>query len=96
MDRHESVRYWSAGFFYVKDVEVPARSKRLPIFKDGSAAETSAWTANPHYSESPEMVRMVRRICKLTESGLSGKDLTLSLFTKRIQPLLHLDRLMYL
>jgi hypothetical protein len=72
------VRYWSTGFFYVKDLEVPSNSKTLPIFKDGPAAETSAWTANLHYSESPQMVKMVRRICKLTESGLSGKDLTLS------------------
>jgi hypothetical protein len=38
---------------------------------------------------------VVRRICKLTESGLFGKDLTLSWFTKRIQPLQHRDRLMY-
>jgi hypothetical protein len=38
---------------------------------------------------------MVRRICKLTETGLSGKDLTLSWFTKRIQPLQFRDRLMY-
>jgi hypothetical protein len=96
MDRHESVRYWSAGFFYVKDVEVPANPKTLPIFKHGPSAETSAWTANPHHSDSLEMVKMVRQICKLTEFGLSGKDLTLSWFMKRIQPLQHRDRLMYL
>ncbi|KAK1697424.1 hypothetical protein QYE76_014121 [Lolium multiflorum] len=38
---------------------------------------------------------MVRRICKLTESRLSGKDLTLSWFTKRIQPLQHRESLLY-
>ncbi|KAK1651552.1 hypothetical protein QYE76_069357 [Lolium multiflorum] len=59
-DRHESARYWSAGFFYLKD-----------------------------------LTRAVRRICKLTEEGLTGKDLTLSWFTKRIQPLQHRDRLMF-
>ncbi|KAK1608509.1 hypothetical protein QYE76_032182 [Lolium multiflorum] len=32
---------------------------------------------------------------KLTEEGLTGKDLTLSWFTKRIQPLQHRDRLMF-
>ncbi|KAK1647490.1 hypothetical protein QYE76_065295 [Lolium multiflorum] len=94
-DRHESVRYWSAGFFYVKDIQVPASSKTLPAFKDGPASETSTWTASPHISESPAIVKMVRQICKLVESGLSGKDLTLSCFTKRIQPLQHRDRLMY-
>ncbi|KAK1630717.1 hypothetical protein QYE76_005032 [Lolium multiflorum] len=62
-DRHESARYWSGGFFYLKDVSDPA-SERM-------------------------------RICKLTEEGLSGKDLTMSWFTKRIQPLQHPDRLMF-
>ncbi|KAK1687025.1 hypothetical protein QYE76_047873 [Lolium multiflorum] len=41
------------------------------------------------------LTRAIRRICKLTEEGLSGKDLTLSWFTKRIQPLQHRDRLMF-
>jgi hypothetical protein len=33
-DRHESVRYWSGGFFYVKDIEVLTNNKTLPAFKD--------------------------------------------------------------
>ncbi|KAK1626494.1 hypothetical protein QYE76_000809 [Lolium multiflorum] len=57
-DRHESARYWSGNFLYLKDIADPA---------------------------SP----------KLTEEGLSGKDLTLSWFTKRIQPLQHWDRLLF-
>jgi hypothetical protein len=36
------VRYWSGGFFYVKDVGVPASIKVIPPYKDGPAAETSA------------------------------------------------------
>ena len=94
-DRHESVRYWSGGFFYVKDVSNPANLKTLPEFKNGPASETPAWTKCPHLSESPQLTWAVRRICKLTELGLSGKDLTLSWFTKRIQPLQHRDHLMY-
>ncbi|KAK1660664.1 hypothetical protein QYE76_048823 [Lolium multiflorum] len=94
-DRHESVRYWSRGFFYVKDVSDPASPKTLSAFKDGPASETPARTNCPHISESPMLTKMVRRICKLMESGLSGKDLMLSWFTKRIQPLQHRDRLMY-
>ena len=93
-DRHESVRYWSGGFFYLKDVSDPASPKMLPEFKDGPASETPAWSQCPHLSESPQLTRAVRRICKLTEEGLSGKDLTMSWFTKRIQPLQHRDRLM--
>ncbi|KAK1677052.1 hypothetical protein QYE76_037900 [Lolium multiflorum] len=94
-DRHESARYWSGGFFYLKDVSDPASARVLPAFKDGPASETQAWTQCPHLSESPQMTRAVRRICKLTEDGLSGKDLTMSWFTKRIQPLQHRDRLMF-
>ncbi|KAK1666404.1 hypothetical protein QYE76_054563 [Lolium multiflorum] len=89
-DRHESVR-----FFYLKDVADPASPKTLSAFKDGPASETSAWTTCPDISESPALVRMVRQICKLAESGLLGKDLTLSWFTKRIQPIQHRERLMY-
>ncbi|KAK1619354.1 hypothetical protein QYE76_024871 [Lolium multiflorum] len=94
-DWHESVRYWSGGFFYVKDRSDPAISKTLPKFKDGPASETPAWTKYPHISETPQLMRAVRRICKLTEDGLSGKDLTMSWFTKRIQPLQHRDHVMY-
>ncbi|KAK1661540.1 hypothetical protein QYE76_049699 [Lolium multiflorum] len=94
-DRHESARYWSGGFFYLKDVSDPASDKRLPTFKNSPANETPAWTQCPHLSDSPQLNRAIRRICKLTEEGLTGKDLTLSWFTKRIQPLQHRDHLMF-
>ncbi|KAK1683682.1 hypothetical protein QYE76_044530 [Lolium multiflorum] len=94
-DHHESVRYWSGNFFYLKDVSDPASPKVLPDLKDGPPSETPAWTQCPHLSESPQLTRAVRRICKLTDEGLSGKDLTMSWFTKRIQPLQHRDRLLF-
>ncbi|KAK1670621.1 hypothetical protein QYE76_058780 [Lolium multiflorum] len=94
-DRHESARYWSGGFFYLKDVSDPASTKVLPAFKDGPASETPAWTQCPHLSESPQLTRAVTRIYKLTEDGLTGKDLTLSWFTRRIQPMQHRDRQMF-
>ncbi|KAK1694167.1 hypothetical protein QYE76_010864 [Lolium multiflorum] len=93
-DRHESVRYWSGGFFYVKDTGVPASTKMLPPLKDRPATETSTWSANPHISDFPEIEKMARWISKLVSSGLSGKDLTMSWFTKRIQPLQHREQLM--
>ncbi|KAK1616694.1 hypothetical protein QYE76_022211 [Lolium multiflorum] len=95
-DRHESARYWSGGFFYLKDVSDPASERVLPPFKNSPASENPAWTQCPHLSESPQLTRAVRRICKLTEEGLTGKDLTMSWFTKHIQPLQHRDRLMIL
>ncbi|KAK1612046.1 hypothetical protein QYE76_035719 [Lolium multiflorum] len=88
-DRHESARYWSAGFFYLKDVSDPANARKLPPFKNCPATELPTWSHCPHISESLQLTRAVRRICKLTEEGLTGKDLTLSWFTKRIQPLQH-------
>ncbi|KAK1691749.1 hypothetical protein QYE76_008446 [Lolium multiflorum] len=94
-DRHESARYWSGGFFYLKDVSDPASARVLSAFKDGPASETPGWTQCPHLSESTQLTRAVRRICKLTADGLSGKDLTMSWFTRRIQPLQHRDRLMF-
>ncbi|KAK1660901.1 hypothetical protein QYE76_049060 [Lolium multiflorum] len=94
-DHHESARYWSRGFFYLKDASDPASERMLPPFKNSPASETSAWTQCPHLSESPLLTRAVRRICKLTEEGLTGKDLTMSWFTKRIQPLQHQGRLMF-
>ncbi|KAK1610328.1 hypothetical protein QYE76_034001 [Lolium multiflorum] len=94
-DRHESARYWSGGFFYLKDVSDPASERKLPPFKNCPATELPAWSHCPHLSESLQLTRAVRRICKLTEEGLTGKDLTLSWFTKRIQPLQHRDRLMF-
>jgi hypothetical protein len=39
-DRHESVRYWSGGFFYVKNVSDPASPKTLQDFKDGPTSES--------------------------------------------------------
>ncbi|KAK1606199.1 hypothetical protein QYE76_029872 [Lolium multiflorum] len=94
-DRHESARYWSGGFFYLKDVSDPANARKLPPFKNCPATELPTWSHCPHLSESLQLTRAVRRICKLTEEGLTGKDLTLSWFTKRIQPLQHRDRLMF-
>ena len=44
-DRHESARYWSGGFFFLKDVSDPASDKKLPTFKNSPANETPAWTS---------------------------------------------------
>ncbi|KAK1691783.1 hypothetical protein QYE76_008480 [Lolium multiflorum] len=80
---------------HLRDVSDPASDKKLPPFKNCPATELPSWTHCPHFSDSPQLTRAVRRICKLTEEGLTGKDLTLSWFTKRIQPLQHRDRLMF-
>ncbi|KAK1685224.1 hypothetical protein QYE76_046072 [Lolium multiflorum] len=76
---------------HLRDVSDPASKRKLPPFKNCPATELPAWSHCPHLSESLQLTRAVRRICKLTEEGLTGKDLTLSWFTKRIQPLQHRD-----
>ncbi|KAK1595945.1 hypothetical protein QYE76_017398 [Lolium multiflorum] len=43
-DHHESARYWSGGFFYLKDVSDPASERVLPPFKNSPASENPAWT----------------------------------------------------
>ncbi|KAK1620394.1 hypothetical protein QYE76_025911 [Lolium multiflorum] len=52
-DRHESARYWSGGFFYLKDVSDPASTRKLPPFKNCPATELPAWSHCPHLSDSP-------------------------------------------
>lgn len=94
LNHHESARYWSGGFFYCKDEKAPGREQGLPVFKDGPPKEINFWNTVPVLSEHPRLNLMVRRIAKLVESGLSGKDLTLSWFSRRIQPLQHRERLM--
>ncbi|KAK1627870.1 hypothetical protein QYE76_002185 [Lolium multiflorum] len=87
-------------YFTVKKERIrqtsPTREhKETATFKNCPATELPTWSHCPHISESLQLTRAVRRICKLTEEGLTGKDLTLSWFTKRIQPLQHRDHLMF-
>ncbi|KAK1614355.1 hypothetical protein QYE76_019872 [Lolium multiflorum] len=49
----------------------------------------------PHTATNPRAHSRRRADLQPHEEGLSGKDLTLSWFTKRIQPLQHRDRLMF-
>ncbi|KAK1648634.1 hypothetical protein QYE76_066439 [Lolium multiflorum] len=88
-DRHESVRYWSGGFFYLKDVSDPASSKVLPEFKDGPASETSAWTQCPHLSESTQLTRATGRddLMRASKDNLSADALD-----KRIRALIKIPR----
>ncbi|KAK1627757.1 hypothetical protein QYE76_002072 [Lolium multiflorum] len=49
-DRHESARYWSGGFFYLKDVYDPASARKLPPFKNCPA---ELGHGRSHFSDSP-------------------------------------------
>ncbi|KAK1683245.1 hypothetical protein QYE76_044093 [Lolium multiflorum] len=58
-DRHESFRYWSGEFFYVKDVSDPASSKTLPNSRMRPQRDPRLDQV-PHISESPQLTRAHR------------------------------------
>ncbi|KAK1692915.1 hypothetical protein QYE76_009612 [Lolium multiflorum] len=93
-DRHESARYWSGGFFYLKDVSDPANVRKLPPFKNCPATELPTWSHCPHLSESLHLTRAVRRIytgrddpMRATKDNLSADALD-----KRIRVLIKVPR----
>lgn len=90
---HESVRYWNAGWFYVKNISVPGVHDGLPAFVNKPPEELPSWSFIPALAQHPELDKMVRRISWLVHDGLSGMDLTLNWFTRWIQPLKYNKRL---
>ncbi|KAK1650231.1 hypothetical protein QYE76_068036 [Lolium multiflorum] len=84
---HESIRYWNSGWFYVKNIEVPDVHQGLPKFINEPPEELDSWSLIPALAQYPELNRAARRISKLVQDGLTGTDLTLSWFSRRIQPL---------
>jgi hypothetical protein len=87
LSSHESVRCWSAGWFYIKNETVLGRHDGLPAFSNNPPEELDSWSYIPNLAQHQELDRMARRISKLVHDGLTGRDLTLSWFTRRIQPL---------
>ncbi|KAK1698554.1 hypothetical protein QYE76_015251 [Lolium multiflorum] len=92
-DSHESVRYWNAGWFYEKNVSVPEIHDGLPKFNNEPPEELASWSFVPSLSLTPILEKAARRISWLVHDGLTGTQLTLSLFTRRIQPLRYNARL---
>ncbi|KAK1667937.1 hypothetical protein QYE76_056096 [Lolium multiflorum] len=92
-DSHESVRYWNAGWFYEKNVSVPEIHDGLPKFNNEPPEELASWSFVPSLSLTPILEKAARRISWLVHDGLTGTQLTLSWFTRRIQPLRYNARL---
>ncbi|KAK1647015.1 hypothetical protein QYE76_064820 [Lolium multiflorum] len=90
---HESVRYWNAGWFYVKNIPVPNVHEGLPKFVNKPPEELDSWSLIPALAQYPELDKAARRISWLVHDGLTGTDLTLSWFSRRIQPLKYNPRL---
>ncbi|KAK1651770.1 hypothetical protein QYE76_069575 [Lolium multiflorum] len=92
-DSHESVRYWNAGWFYEKNTSVPDIHDGLPKFVNEPPEELASWSFVPSLAQTPILEKAARRISWLVHDGLTGAQLTLSWFTRRIQPLRHNARL---
>jgi hypothetical protein len=65
----------------------------LPAFSNNPPEELVSWSYIPNHAQHPELDKMARRISKLVHDGLTGMDLTLSWFTRRIKPLKYNNRL---
>ncbi|KAK1650806.1 hypothetical protein QYE76_068611 [Lolium multiflorum] len=89
----ESVRYWNAGWFYVKNIEVSNVHQGLPKFVNKPPEELGSWSLIPALAQYLELNKAARRISRLVHDGLTGTDLTLSWFSRRIQPLKYNPRL---
>ncbi|KAK1661929.1 hypothetical protein QYE76_050088 [Lolium multiflorum] len=93
-DSHESVRYWNAGWFYEKNASVPKVHEGLPQFVNEPPEELASWSFVPSLAQTPILEKAARRISWLVHDGLTGAQLTLSWFSRRIQPLRYNARLM--
>jgi hypothetical protein len=87
LSSHESARYWNAGWFYIKNENVPGHHRGLPSFANNPPEELDSRSYIPNLAQHPELEKIAWRISKLVHNGLTGMDLTLSWFTCRIQPL---------
>ncbi|KAK1609928.1 hypothetical protein QYE76_033601 [Lolium multiflorum] len=92
-DSHESVRYWNAGWFYEKNASVPNVHEGLPKFVNEPPEELASWSFVPSLAQTPILEKAAWRISWLVHDGLTGAQLTLSWFTRRIQPLRYSARL---
>ncbi|KAK1666549.1 hypothetical protein QYE76_054708 [Lolium multiflorum] len=86
-------RSWNAGWFYEKNVSVPEIHDGLPKFNNEPPEELASWSFIPSLSLTPILEKAARRISWLVHDGLTGTQLTLSWFTRRIQPLRYNARL---
>ena len=79
--------YWNCDWFYYKNLNSASQPEGLPEFKDGAATILNSWKDCVAIRDHQDLLLMAQRIGKLVDSGLCGSDMTLSWFTRRVQPL---------
>ncbi|KAK1600776.1 hypothetical protein QYE76_017987 [Lolium multiflorum] len=94
-DRHESARYWSGGFFYLKDVSDPASDKKLPPFKNCPATELPSWALLPPLLRLASADPRCQADLQAYGGGADGKRPNPLLVHEADPALQHRDRLMF-
>src|SRR4051812_14988393 len=85
----ESCKNWQRTYFYGPDIPLAGREVTYPDFADGAAAEVSTWRSQASLPSDLDASRVIRRIEWFVETGLTGLDLAMCCFIRRIQPLQH-------
>src|SRR3954471_15891516 len=92
---HESCKSWQRTYFYGPDIPLAGREVTYPDFADGASAEVSTWRSQASLPSDLDASRAIRRIEWFVETGLTGLDLAMSWFIRRIQPLQHRAKFMH-
>src|SRR3954462_4297793 len=92
---HESYKNWQRTYFYGPDIPLAGREVTYPDFADGAAAEVSTWRSHASLPSYLDASRAIRRIEWFLETGLTGLDLAMCWFIRRIQPLQHRAKFMH-
>src|SRR3954464_2116920 len=92
---HDSYKNWQRTYFYGPDIHLPGREVTYPDFVDGAATETSTWRSQASLPSDIDASYAIRRIEWFVETGLTGLDLAMCWFIRRIQPLQHRSKLMH-
>ncbi|KAK1683089.1 hypothetical protein QYE76_043937 [Lolium multiflorum] len=77
----------------LREERFPEIHNGLPKFNNEPPEELASWSFVPSLSLTPILEKAARRISWLVHDGLTGTQLTLSWFTRRIQPLRYNARL---
>src|SRR3954462_1881532 len=92
---HESCKNWQRMYFYGPDIPLASREATYPDFVDGAAAEASTWRSQASLPFDIDASRAIRRIECLVDTGLTGLELAMCWFIRRIQPLQHRFKLIH-
>src|SRR3954466_530297 len=92
---HKSWKNWQRTYFYGPDIPLAGQEVTYPDFVYGAATEVSTWRSHASLPSDLDAYRAIRRIKWFIETGLTGLDLAMCWFIRRIQPLQHRTKYMH-